>query len=69
MADAWIDAWIESTEGLRDFREAADFWTLGYRFAVEEYRRGYRPLRPSATPASPRRLAASPEPSRTRRAG
>ena len=53
MAEAWIDAWVESTEGLRDFREARDFWTLGYRFAVEEYRRGYRPAK---VPEAPTRL-------------
>jgi hypothetical protein len=43
MAEAWIDAWDESTHDLVDFRLAPDFWAMGYEFAVEEYRRGYRP--------------------------
>ena len=44
MAQAWIEAWDESTAELHDFREAPDFWVQGYRFAREEYARGYRPL-------------------------
>ena len=43
MAEAWIEAWDESTAELHDFREAPDFWIQGYRFAREEYERGYRP--------------------------
>ena len=43
MAEAWIEAWDESTVELHDFRDAPDFWIQGYRFAREEYERGYRP--------------------------
>jgi hypothetical protein len=43
MAEAWIDAWDESTLELYDFRCAPDFWTQGFRYALEEYQRGYRP--------------------------
>jgi len=43
IAQGWIDAWDVSTAELADFREATDFWTLGFRYAVEEHRRGYRP--------------------------
>jgi hypothetical protein len=50
MAEAWIDAWDESTAELHDFRDAPDFWTQGFRFALEEYQRGYRPhWRPDAS--------------------
>ena len=44
MAEAWIEMWDESTVGLHDFRSAPDFWIQGYRYAQEEYERGYRPL-------------------------
>jgi phosphohistidine phosphatase SixA len=43
MAEAWIEAWDESTAELHDFRDAPDFWTQGFRYALEEYQRGYRP--------------------------
>ncbi len=43
MAEAWIAAWDLSTAELADFRVAPDYWKQGYRFALEEYRRGYRP--------------------------
>jgi hypothetical protein len=43
LAEAWIAAWDLSTAELPDFRLAPDFWTQGYRFALEEYRRGYLP--------------------------
>jgi hypothetical protein len=43
MAEAWIATWDESTAPLYDFRRAPDYWKLGYRFAQEEYRRGYKP--------------------------
>ena len=43
MAEAWIAAWDLSTVGLADFRSAPDYWQQGYRFALEEYRRGYLP--------------------------
>jgi hypothetical protein len=43
MADAWIATWDESTAPLHDFRHAPDYWKQGYRFAQEEYRRGYKP--------------------------
>jgi hypothetical protein len=39
MAEAWIDAWDVSTAELHDFRNAPDFWAVGFRFAEEEYRR------------------------------
>lgn len=42
-AQAWIEIWDASTAGLNDFRHAPDFWDLGVRYALEEYRRGYRP--------------------------
>ena len=43
IAQGWIAAWDDSTSELTDFRAAEDFWDLGYRYAVEEHRRGYRP--------------------------
>ena len=43
LAGAWIDAWDRSTINLAAFRSADDFWDVGFRFAIEEYRRGYRP--------------------------
>jgi hypothetical protein len=45
MAEGWIEAWDESTVELADFRNAPDFWTVGYRFAQAEYDRfaGRRP--------------------------
>ena len=43
MAEAWIATWDESTAPLHDFRRAPDYWKQGYRFAQEEYRRGYKP--------------------------
>jgi hypothetical protein len=43
LATAWIAIWDESTRDLVDFRSASDFWSQGYEYAVEEYRRGYRP--------------------------
>jgi hypothetical protein len=43
LAQTWIDTWDESTADLTDFRAADDFWELGFRYAVEEHRRGYRP--------------------------
>lgn len=43
QAIAWVSAWDESARGLLDFRRAPDFWELGYRYAVEERRRGYEP--------------------------
>ena len=43
MAEAWIAAWDLSTADLADFRSAPDYWQQGYRFALEEYRRGYLP--------------------------
>jgi hypothetical protein len=42
-AEAWITAWVESTAGLTDFRAAADYWELGFEYAIEERRRGYHP--------------------------
>ncbi len=48
LAQRWIDAWDVSTAELADFREATDFWTVGFSYAVEEYRRGYLP--PATTP-------------------
>ena len=39
MAEGWIEAWDESTAELSDFREAPDFWAVGYKFAQEEYKR------------------------------
>ena len=45
LASAWIDSWDRSTADLPDFRNAQDFWKLGVRYALEEYRRGYRPIR------------------------
>jgi hypothetical protein len=39
MAEGWIDAWDESTIDLSDFRNAPDFWAVGYRFAEAEYER------------------------------
>jgi len=44
LATAWIDAWDRSTADLPDFRNASDFWHQGFRYALEEYRRGYRPV-------------------------
>jgi hypothetical protein len=43
MAEAWIEMWDVSTAELYDFRSAPDFWAVGYRYAVEEYKRGYKP--------------------------
>lgn len=43
IAQGWIEAWDVSTAELGDFREATDFWTVGFSYAVEEYRRGYLP--------------------------
>jgi hypothetical protein len=43
LAEGWMDAWDESTADLLDFRSASDFWEIGFQFALEEYRRGYRP--------------------------
>jgi hypothetical protein len=45
MAEGWIEAWDESTVELADFRNAPDFWAVGYRFAQAEYDRlaGRRP--------------------------
>jgi len=42
-AEAWVRAWDATTDGLVDFRRAADFWQLGYRYAREEYARGFAP--------------------------
>jgi hypothetical protein len=42
-AEAWIAAWVQSTAGLNDFRAAADYWDLGFQYALEERRRGYHP--------------------------
>jgi hypothetical protein len=39
LAEGWIEAWDESTAGLFDFRNAPDFWAVGYRFAQAEYER------------------------------
>ena len=36
-------AWEGSTWGLLDFRAAADYWELGFQYAIEERRRGYQP--------------------------
>jgi hypothetical protein len=44
-AEAWIAAWVNSTAGLNDFRAAADYWDLGFQYALEERRRGYHPPR------------------------
>ena len=38
-AEGWIDAWDESTRELFDFRNAPDFWTVGFRFAQAEHER------------------------------
>lgn len=43
LADGWIAAWDVSTAGLVDFRAMPEFWDLGYRYALEEHRRGYLP--------------------------
>ena len=43
LAEWWISAWDQSTTGLTDFRATPEFWHLGYRYALEEHRRGYRP--------------------------
>lgn len=43
LAEGWIAAWDQSTAGLVDFRATPEFWELGYRYALEEHRRGYRP--------------------------
>lgn len=43
QAEAWVTAWDATTAGLVDFRRAADFWLLGYRYAREEYARGFAP--------------------------
>ena len=39
LAQGWIQAWDESTAELSDFRNAPDFWAVGYKFAQEEYER------------------------------
>ena len=54
-AEAWIAAWDESTAGLIDFRAAGDYWELGFQYAIEERRRGYRP------PGLARQLRVRPE--------
>ena len=38
-----VAAWVMSTAGLNDFRAAADYWDLGFQYAIEERRRGYQP--------------------------
>jgi hypothetical protein len=43
LAETWVHNWDVTTRGLVDFRGADDFWDLGFQYAVEEYRRGYRP--------------------------
>ena len=43
LAEGWIAAWEESTAWLTDFRAAGDYWELGFQYALEERRRGYRP--------------------------
>jgi hypothetical protein len=43
LAEGWMDAWDRSNADLADFRTAPDFWEIGFAFALEEYRRGYRP--------------------------
>ena len=43
QAEAWVNAWDATTAGLLDFRRADDFWLLGYRYAREEYARGFAP--------------------------
>jgi hypothetical protein len=47
MAQGWIEAWDESTAELPDFRNAPDFWVVGYKFAQEEYERSQ--LSPATT--------------------
>lgn len=44
LAVAWVQIWDRSTAVLPDFRAAPDFWSQGFRYALEEYRRGYRPV-------------------------
>ena len=43
LAEGWIAAWEDSTAWLTDFRAAGDYWELGFQYALEERRRGYRP--------------------------
>ena len=43
LAAAWVNIWDESTASLPDFRAASDFWSQCFQYALEEYRRGYRP--------------------------
>ena len=43
QAQAWIAAWLASTDGLTDFRAAPDYWDLAVQYAIEERRRGYLP--------------------------
>ena len=43
LAVAWVNIWDESTASLPDFRAAPDFWSQCFQYALEEYRRGYRP--------------------------
>jgi hypothetical protein len=38
-AEPLVDEWLRSTEMLKDFRAAPDFWHLAYQFALEEHRR------------------------------
>ena len=38
-AEPLVDEWLRSTEMLRDFQAAPDFWHLAYQFALEEYHR------------------------------
>ena len=45
MAEAWVASWEAGAAGLHDFRRAHDFWLVGYRYAIEEYKRGYEPPR------------------------
>jgi hypothetical protein len=54
-AEAWVFAWEDSTSGLTDFRAAVDYWELGFQYAIEERRRGYRP------PGLPKRPRGRPE--------
>ena len=34
-----VDEWLRSTQMLADFRAAPDYWSVAYRFAMDEYRR------------------------------
>jgi hypothetical protein len=44
-AEAWVEAWAVTTEGLDDFRASSEFWQLGFDYAIEEHRRGHQPPR------------------------